>query len=67
MSLVYTIIGWILVLMAFFAGIRGVRQSITCPGRQKTARRALMFCLSLCFLLAASAIIASAVVKIAVR
>lgn len=66
MHLIYSIAAWLWVLLAFLAGVQGLRRTFAAyEGR--SFQRALRFGVSLCFLLTASAIIASAIVKIAVR
>lgn len=65
-ELLYSIAAWIWVLLAFIAGVQGLRHTFA-GAEPRSSRRALRFCISVTFLLAASAIIASAIVKLAVR
>ncbi len=67
-EVIYTIAAWTWIVMAFLAGWRGLRQSVAMEEKQTRYRtRLIRLCVSLCFLVAASAIIASAIVKVAVR
>jgi hypothetical protein len=69
MSAIYTAAAWGWMVMAFAAGVIGIRKSIRGKSSSRTQQflRICKFCASVCFLLAATAVMAAAIVKMATR